>query len=197
MIENNHEIKSINQDLPKPIAFNCWKHHFGYVRDRLNDQTSYLSNDNFIREMVQFIGESQFDYYIGSLDATNIATEIIEQLNTKNVLNQITYKEWLCSEGNDYRFISLTDGSNWTLRLGQGNTRFIHIHPSRYSKKTVRVKSSSLKTAYAFLFYYGLSDVEISNEKINFIRNRFVKLPGLKPFSPLTAIRRILDLYLC
>ncbi len=195
MAENYQDIKSINNELPKPIAFNCWKHHFGFVRNILNNPTNNSKNDNYIREIIQFIGESQFDYYLGNLDVFVVANEVSDYLKSQNAFNQIDYKEWLNSEGADFRCISLSAGSNWTLRLGQGNDRYIHIHPSRHSKKTVRVKSSSLKTAYAFLFFYGLSDAEISIEKVNYVRNRIAKLPALKPHSPLTALRRILDLY--
>jgi len=195
MSDSIKDIKSINYELPKPIVFNCWKHHLGYVRNTLNNKTDYGRNENFIREIVQFIGESQFDFYTGSLDVLSITNEVISYLKSQNVVSLIEYQEWLISEGVDFRCVLLSDGSSWTLRLGPGSDRYIHIHPSRHSKNTVRVKSSSLKTAYAFLLYYGLSDAEVSIEKVNFIRNKFAKLPVFKPSSPLTAICRILDLF--
>lgn len=194
MAENQEEIKSINQELPKPIAFNCWKHHMGFVWNILNSQTN-SKNDSFIREILQFIGDSQLDYYLGNLDVFTISNETIERLKAESIFDQNNYKEWLTSGNTDYRCITLSDGSNWTLRLGQSNDRYIHIHPSRHSKKTIRVKSSTLKTAYAFLFYYGFSDAEISIERVNYVRNRLAKLPALKPTSPLIAVRRIIDLY--
>ncbi|RPH33206.1 MAG: hypothetical protein EHM93_05925 [Bacteroidales bacterium] len=196
MDDNHQDIKPISQELPKTIAFSCWKHHLGFARNALNNRTNYSKIDNFIREIVPLIGESNIDYYIGTLDILTIANEVIAQLKAENAFNPTEYKEWLISENTDYRCISLSDGSNWTLRFGQTDERYIHIHPSRHSKETVRVKSSSLKTVYAFLSHYGLSDAEISNEKINFVRNKFAKLPALKPSSPLTAIRRVLDLFL-
>jgi hypothetical protein len=195
MDDNHQDIKSIIQKLPINIAFSCWKHHLGFARNALNNRTNYSKSDNFIREIVQLIGGSNIDYYIGTLDILTIANEVIDYLKTENAFNPTDYKEWLISENTEYRCILLSDGSNWTLRLGKADERYIHIHPSRYSKKTVRVKSSSLKTAYAFLLHYGLSDSEISTDKINLVRNKFVKLPALKPISPLTAIRRILDLF--
>lgn len=195
MVENHQEIKSINHELPKPIAFNCWKHHLGFVRNILDKQTNYSKSDIFLREIVQFIGESQFDYYLGTLDVFTLSNEVIDFLKSENAFSHNNYKEWLYSEGADYRCISLSDGSNWTLRLGQADDRYIHIHPSRHSKKTIRVKSSSLKTAYVFLFYYGLSDSEISIVKVNFVRSKFAKLPSLKLTSPLAAISRILNLF--
>lgn len=195
MVENHQEIKSINHELPKPIALNCWKHHLGFVRNVLAKQSNYSKSDTFLHEIVQFIGGSQFDYYLGTLDVNTLSNEVIDFLKSENAFSPKNYKEWLNSEGIDYRCISLSDGSNWTLRLGQGDDRYIHIHPSRHSKKTIRVKSSSLKTAYVFLFYYGLSDSEISIVKVNSVRNKFAKLPALRLTSPLAAISRILNLF--
>lgn len=195
MSDSLKDIKSINYELPKPIVFNCWKHHLGYVKNALNTKPDYGRNETFIREVVQYIGESQFDYYVGVLDVFSIANEVISYLKSKNVVSPIEYQEWLISAGVDFRCILLSDGSSWTLRLGPSSDRYIHIHPSRHSKKTVRVKSSSLKTVYAFLFYYGLSEADVSIEKVNYIRNKFAKLPVFKPSSPLTAICRILDLF--
>jgi len=194
MLDNSNEIKSLNDELPKPIAFNCWKHHLGFVNGFLQNQTNYTKSDAFIREVIQFIGTSQFDFYIGNQTPMSIANEILSILEKDNTLALSDYTNWLTLEGADYRCVSISDGSNWTLRLGQGD-RYVHIHPSRHSKKTVRVKSSSLKSVYAFLFHYGVSDAEISIEKINFVRNRLAKLPVLKPNSPLAAITRIIKLF--
>jgi len=194
MPDNSYEIKSLNSELPKPIAINCWKHHLGFVNGFLQNQTNYTKSDAFIREVIQFIGTSQFDFYIGNQTPISIANEILSILEKDNMLALSDYTNWLTLEGADYRCVSISDGSNWTLRLGQGD-RYVHIHPSRHSKKTVRVKSSSLKSVYAFLFHYGVSDAEISIEKINFVRNRLAKLPILKPNSPLAAITRIIKLF--
>lgn len=195
MIENQYETKSLNYSLPKPIAFNCWKHHLGFVKNLLSNPTNYSKNESFIIEFIQFLGESQFDLYTGTLDEVKISEEIINHLKLVNVLNSSDFSIWLNSDGIDYKCISLSDGSNWTLRLGQGDDRYVHIHPSRHSKKTQRVKNSTLKTAYAYLFYYGLSADEISLEKVNFVRRKFVKLPPFKPTSALVAVSRILDLF--
>jgi hypothetical protein len=195
MSDNQYEIKSICNELPQPIAFNCWKHHLGYVKNILFSQ-SVNRNEKYIQEIIQFIGESQFDLYTGALDIIGISNEIMNHLRLIDVINLEEYKGWVNSDGKDYRFITLSDGSNWTLRLGQSNYRFIHIHPSRHSKKSVRVKNSTLKTVYAFLFYYGIAEDEISIEKVNFVRNKFVKLPPFKPSSTLVAISRILDLFI-
>lgn len=188
--------KSLNSELPKPFAFSSWKHHFGYVKQELSRSRTTLSNDSLILEIVQFLGDSNIDFYVGTLDLKAITSEVVQKLEKEGVGSLIEYKNWLVSEGLDYKCIFLSDGSNWTLRLGQNDSRYIHIHPSRHSKKTVRVKSSTLKTVYAYLLYYGLSDEDFTVEKMNFVRRKFVKLPPFKPTSALSAVSRILDLFL-
>ena len=108
MVENQYEAKSLNYELPQPIALNCWKHHLGFVKHLLNNQTNYSKNEAFIREIIQFIGESQFDFYIGTLDAFSISNEVIGQLKLLNALDLIDYKAWICSEGKDYKCILLS-----------------------------------------------------------------------------------------
>lgn len=196
MADNQYDSKSLCVELPKPIAFSCWKHHRGYVHQKLSNQNKALSNETFILEVVQFLGDSNIDFYTGILDINAISNEIIQKLESEKINSISDYKNWLSLEGSDYRCIPLSDGSNWTLRLGQNESRYVHIHPSRHSKKTVRVKSSTLKTAYAYLLYYGLTDIDLSVEKLNFVRRKFVKLPPFKPTSAMVAVSRILDFFL-
>jgi len=196
MADNQYDSKSLNNELPKPFAFSSWKHHRGYVHQVLSNQNKALSNESFILEVVQFLGDSNIDFYTGILDVKAISSEIIQKLEAERINTLSDYKNWLSTEGSDFRCISLSDGSNWTLRLGQNESRYVHIHPSRHSKKTVRVKSSTLKTAYAFLLYYGLADIDLSVEKLNFVRRKFVKLPPFKPTSAMVAVSRILDFFL-
>ncbi|NVO09867.1 MAG: hypothetical protein HXX16_07905 [Bacteroidales bacterium] len=186
---------SVNHNLPKPIAFNCWKHHMGYIKDAL------ISNDlcNFshlnIHEIIQFIGDSNVDFYYGDLDTISISDQIICRITAEIDLNIDNFTEWVSSKGRDYKEIVLSDGSSWTIRLGQIDNRFIHIHPSRYSKKTLRVKSSTLKTAVAFFFNFGFSTENISVEKINYIRHKIVKLPLFKSNSSLAALSRVVGVF--
>ena len=196
MVEITYEAKSINYELPKPIALNCWKHHLGFVKHLINHQIKSSGNEELLREIIQFIGESQFDFYTGTLDVNSISNEVISQVKLLNALTLSDYQAWICSEGKDYKCISLSDGSNWTLRLGQNDDRYIHLHPARHSKKTIRVKNSTLKTVYAFMFFYGLTNAEISVQKVNFVRNKFVKLPPYKPSSALVAFSRVFDLFI-
>jgi hypothetical protein len=195
MKDSQYELKSLNLQLTAPIAFNCWKHHVGFIKKVLNDKSN-IGNENFIREVILFIGESQFDLYAGVLDEQSISAEILQYLKSINAFEYKPYTSFIHSNDSDFKCISLSDGSTWTLRLGQGDDRYIHIHPGRHSKKTMRVKSSTFKTVLAFLLFYDNPFDEISVDKINFVRHRIVKLPTLKPNSSLIAISRTLDLFI-
>jgi hypothetical protein len=195
MDEKLNGLMSINHKLPKPVAFNCWKHHMGYIKETLStNDLSGVSHLN-IYEIIQCIGDSQIDFYYGSLDPESISNQIISQVELKGALNISEYKEWIRSEDSDYKNIILSDGSTWTARLGQSDERYIHIHPSRYSKKTVRVKSSTLKTVLAYFYHFGFFDDQISVEKVNFVRHKIVKLPSFKATSSLVAVFRISNLF--
>jgi len=196
VVRNQFDNKSLNNELLKPIAFSSWKHHFGYVQRILKNQNNSIKNDSFIYESILLLGDSNIDYYTGSLDENSISNEIVLILAAEKISSREDYTNWIASDGSDFKCIFLSDGSNWTIRLGQNGNRYVHIHPSRHSKKTIRVKSSTLKTAYAYLLYYGLSDIDFSVEKVNFVRRKFVKLPPFKPNSALVAVSRILDLFL-
>jgi hypothetical protein len=186
---------SVNHTLPEPIAFNCWKHHMGYVKETLISNDSYNFSHIKINEIIEFIGNTNIDFYYGSLDPNNISNEIISRMTAEIDLNINNFKEWVRSNDSDYKEIVLSDGSSWTIRLGQINNRFIHIHPSRYSKKTIRVKSSTLKTAVAFFYNYGFSNENFSVEKINFIRHKIVKLPPFKSNSSFVALSRVVGVF--
>jgi hypothetical protein len=71
---------SLNLILPKPIAFNCWKHHLEYVKSTL-DSNSYFNVSRLnIHEIIQHIGESNVDFYYGNLAPETISSQVISYL---------------------------------------------------------------------------------------------------------------------
>jgi len=167
----------------------------GYVKETLISNDLYNFSHLKIHEIIEYIGNTNVDFYYGSLDPNNISNQIISRITAEIDLNIDNFKEWVRSIDSDYKEIILSDGSSWTIRLGQIDNRFIHIHPSRYSKKTIRVKSSTLKTAVAFFYNYGFSAENISVEKINYIRHKIVKLPPFKSNSSLVALSRVVGVF--
>jgi len=187
------DIQTWNSSLPEPIALNCWKHHLGYVKSFILSQS--IINFNNINEPFQYNKDSLTDFYIGDLDCINISNQVINHSDLLGIKGISQYRNWLTNRGVDYKCIQLSDGSSWTLRLGKDERRYIHIHPSRYSPNTVRIRRSTLTTAIAYICQFGIQKNVISLEKVNFARKEFTKLPFVKPSSSLTAISRVLHLF--
>ena len=78
---------------------------------------------------------------------------------------------------NDFRIISLSDGSQWTLKYHDNNQRFVHIFPARGSQHTFRVKSNTLKSA--LLYYILVGKDFITGDDLNRVR----PLLGLSPIK--------------
>ncbi len=135
----------------EPVLLNCWKHHSGFIKSKI---AQYKKNpESNIRELVNemlSIGESLMDLYIGELTPQEIANAVANHLTNESISGPVEYKNWLNLEDKDFKIIKLADRSQWTLRLGEKKTKYVHIHPSRYSPHTVRVRSTTLKSAILF-----------------------------------------------
>ncbi len=171
---------NIDCDLAEPVLLNCWKHHAGFIRSKIKEynESGGPHLEGLLNELLH-IGESLMDLYLGELTPLQIADTVILYLNKQISVNKTDFQNWLEEMGDDYRTIVLEDTSRWTLRLGDRPERFIHIHPSRYSPYTVRVRSTSLKT----VIIYGVIEKPASEGQlifINRIRNKYLKLPPLK-----------------
>ena len=164
------------ENLP-PILLNCWKHHAGFIRSQIHSLAAQKEKafDN-LPDNLLLIGDSLMDLYLGSLKPQDIANYITDELKRKEISDNLSYKNWLFKGGNEYRITSLPDKSKWTLRYGKDENYYVHIHPARYSPKTIRVRSLSLKTAIAVLLsteVYGGSPFEVT--VINKIRINLLK----------------------
>ncbi len=97
------------------------------------------------------LGNLVMDLYIGGLQVDEITTEIILALKKAHVFREEEYKSWISESKKSYRTLSISDGSRWTLLWGRNDGRYIHIHPARYSRHSVRIKALPLKTAILLL----------------------------------------------
>lgn len=180
--------------IPEPVAFNCWKHHAGFVRMKIKELVNAGEPKiNKILKELPVIGTSLMDFYTGNLSPDKIACEILNIFN-KNVISSIElYKEWIKEEGSDYRLISLPDGSKWTLRLGIDRNRFIHIHPARNSMSTIRVRALTLKTAILYLVISEFSNVlPLDISVINRLRIDYLDLPPIKSLAHSPGLCRLI-----
>lgn len=177
----------INNDFgtPFPVLFNCIKHHSGYVSEFIRSIDITCPDDlQLLKGAFNIIGSSQMDLYTGKLMPMQIAGEITSWLKTKELLNKSVYLSWLNTAKLKYREIKLSDGSVWVLLPGKTAGRHVHIHPGRYSRFTVRVRSETLKTAIAVLCFCNCHGKDHTNLKvINEARTELLDLSPVKEVS--------------
>lgn len=122
------------------VLFHFRKHHLSELKEYVSRST-----DEEFRIHLLSLGLSMFDVYYGGLFSVEIKSEVISCLSKQGVYTEEKYLDWI-RENNGFRLIELSDKSSWTLRYLEGES-FIHLHPSRYSINTRRIKSQHLKQA--------------------------------------------------
>ncbi len=181
--------------VPIPINFNCWKHHYSFIKGQIAASTNQKEFRN-LKERLLKIGNSQMDLYVGTLTPGLISRFIINYLKSLKVFEPEKYNSWLTTEENNFRLIKLEDKSIWTLRLGTTTERYVHIHPGRHSPNTIRVKANTLKTAILVFCHENIYDNKlISLEQINTLRKDYLDEPPLKSVSKETRLGKLLYLF--
>jgi hypothetical protein len=162
--------------IPEPILFNPLKHHLGFIREYIYQKTegSVDSQDEMIKEL-KHLGTSVMDVYTGSLFTGEVCNEVLSFLKKKELSDKEHFAAWTGTGLKDFRIISLSDGSQWTLKYHGNNLRFVHIFPARGSQHTLRVKSNTLKSA--LLYYILIGKDYITGDDLNSVR----PLLGLSP----------------
>lgn len=185
-------------NIPVPVTFNCWKHHAKYLITSAKILNRRNIPDQELKKILLQIGSSQMDIYLGDISPQIIGEEIIDELKNYGLYFIEDYKSWLSGNGKDFRLIELSDGSIWTLRLGNEPERYVHIHPGRYSPHTVRVKASTLKTTIAVMIKLKCRDVkELDVNFINNIRKNFLGIAPLKTVSFSSGLGKFIALLAC
>ncbi len=176
--------------VPPPVMLNGWKHHLGFVISQLRKLEERNPDDfeGFVQKL-KMLGGSQFDLYTGSLSPGEIGREALLHLKNNPVLNPDAYKSWLKAGQAGYREAVFSDKSTWTFLEGDDETFFIHIHPSRYSKHSRRVKANNFRSALAVLAYAFFQRREPGLEMLNYVRHQYLGLPVL----PSVFARSILE----
>lgn len=172
------------------IQFNALKHHLGAIGNFI--ATCPVAE---LPQHLKILGNSQMDLYLGHLQIAEIGQETLDALWERDINTLPEYAHWLDQE-EGYQSLTLSDQSTWILRMGQEETgRYIHLHPSRYSPHSVRVKATVLKTAIALASYYknGLIK-ELDLQALNQVRAAVVELPPIKDLSESRHILTIMEL---
>ncbi len=136
------------------------------------------------------------DLYLGKLTPSVITRFIKKFLKEKKVFKYESYEQWLISEGKEFRLIILPDKSTWTLRMGDQEENYIHIHPGRYSLHTIRVRALTLKTAICVMAYINIHKNSPPDlELINNVRKEFLNAAPVKSLSSTSGLRRLLNVF--
>jgi hypothetical protein len=184
-------------DIPIPVLFNCWKHHLGFIKERI--QGIRPVREYFLEDILSHlltIGESQMDLYLGGLSPTEIAGQVIKKINKFGVYLFVDYEAWVTNEGKDYKLITLSDKTIWTLRIGLDKERYIHIHPARNTFNTIRVRAMTLKTAILVLSWVKINGGVINDLTIiNKVRKNYLSEPPVKNLSINKGLRKLFSIF--
>jgi hypothetical protein len=175
--------------IPEPFLFNPVKHHLGFIREfiDLNIDASQLDVQKLAREL-KHLGTSVMDIYTGSLPVRHICREVIEFLESKNIVTIGNYSHWIGKDADCFHIITLSDGSQWTFKHHSNPLRFVHFFPARNSQHTFRVKGNTMKSALIYNIIIG-KDL-VTREDLNKVR----PLLGLSPVKDPVDAEAILEM---
>lgn len=175
--------------IPEPFLFNPLKHHLGFMRDYIAQKIDeYIPDNKNITRELKHLGTSVMDVYTGNMTIKNICREMEEFLVNRNLNYLSAYSVWTGMTPDKFKIISLTDGSQWTLKFHNNNLRFVHIFPARNSPHTFRVKSNTLKSAMIYSILIGKD--YITGDDLNKVR----PLLGLSPVKDTIDTEAILEM---
>ena len=164
-------------EISGPFQFNPLKHHLSYIRDFVSQRVSEKNKPEtklLVKELKR-IGTSVMDIYTGSLSVKAICNEVSGFLESEKLMGYEVFAEWAGKDFSDFRMITLSDSSKWTLKFHDDRLRFVHLFPARSSPHSIRVKANTLKSA--MLYYILIGKDYISSDDLNRAR----ALLGLSP----------------
>ncbi len=179
--------------IPVPITFNPHKHHFQFLKQKIEEWNLYAW-DKVEKELI-YIGDNLLDFYLGDINVRQICSECLLYFRTENINDFSSFKKWLGT--NEYCKIQLSDSSQWIIKQGIDEKRYIHIHPAKYSRHTVRIRAITLKTVLSLQVH----SIRISNnmnenlEKVNYIRENYLHLSPVKSLNKKEGIYKIWKLF--
>lgn len=173
-----------------PFLFNPLKHHLGFIREFIYHKTkdeSIIDIENLIKEL-RHLGRSVMDIYNGSLLIKKICKEIKDYLDLKGLSERDSFSKWTVINTNDFRIITLSDNSQWTLKYQNSENRYVHFFPARSGQHTFRVKANTLKSALLYQIIIGKDYISVDD------LNKGRSLLGLSPVKNSLDIEAILQM---
>jgi len=163
--------------IPEPFQFNPLKHHLDHIRHFTYERAAEehrIDVKSLIREL-NHIGTSVMDVYTGSLSTARICSEVFRYLKLNGLKEREEFSAWTGQNFNEFRIISLSDNSQWTLKYHDDKERYVHLFPARSSPHSLRIKANTLKSA--IMYYILIGKDFISGKDLNMVRETL----GLSP----------------
>ena len=183
----------IDQSMPAPMLMNCWKHHAGIIRQRVDDAVAGGADAvAALPDRTLQIGAALMDLYLGALSPDGIADEVNTQLAAQGVSEVPAFRGWLDGTGG-YATLDLSDTSKWVLRESPVDGRHVHIHPARYSPHSVRVRAAVLRSAIVTLAFARLNGRDpLDTATVNEARTTLLAMSPVKAVSPEEGLGELL-----
>jgi hypothetical protein len=186
---------STTWEAPAPVLFNAWKHHAGFLRQRIRAAAQGDAGLDELAPHLVVVGAKLMDLYTGSLTPRDIGQQLLDQLRAAGHLEVAAMRSWLSANG-DYATTTIDDGSVWVLRLGEEDGRYLHVHPARWTPRTVRVRANVLQTAVLALTHAAIHGGDPTDLGcVNAVRTKYLKLAPLgRPLSEDEGLGAILTI---
>jgi hypothetical protein len=176
--------------IPPPILFNQMKHHLGFIRQYISGNCvpeNTILGDSVIKE-IKHLGGSVMDIYTGIISSEILSAEIVDYLTSHRLDQKRSFASWVGRNEKDFKIISLSDSSQWTLKYYENETRYVHLFPARHSPHSFRVKSNTLKSAILYQIFIG-KDLITENDL-----NKARAVAGLSPLKDLVDAEAITEM---
>ncbi len=166
-----------SDEIREPFQFNPLKHHLSFIREYVSQRSGSGQKPDLtlLRKEVRRTGTSVMDVYKGRLSVEDILTEVTRFLESEGLTTEKSFSTWAGSKISEFRIVTLSDTSQWTLKYHDDRRRYIHLFPSRMSPHSFRVKANTLQSAILYIILIGRDF--ITREDLNKARS----LPGLSP----------------
>lgn len=179
-------------DIPLPLVFNPLKHHLEFIRHfTLRLAGDKIPDTEALIKELKHIGTSVMDIYTGALTIDVISSEVLTFLRSERLDNEKDFSNWSGKTFNDFRLISLSDLSQWTLKYHNDRKRYVHLFPARSSPHSFRVKANTLKSALLYQVMIGKD--YITRNDLNRAR-AFLGLSPVKGPAEAEAITEMIEI---
>lgn len=176
---------SFADTIPLPVKFNPFKHHW-----RFFTHYTHIRPFSEVIKSLDAVCNNYIDFYTGLLSPLEVSNQMVLILKQSGHYKLSSFEQWL-AEVKYYRVLPLSDGSQWIVRRGEEEERYIHIHPARTGPHTIRIKGSTLKTVFMMRQVINIHGDELNLEVVNAARRQI----GLSPVKSLHRQKGFMKCY--